>query len=109
MGSEGVGGMEIHHSDCHVSQSAVSWLCCVHRFCQESARSKSGLENTAAQQNQLWLADELFLELGVSTAQQFFLQSSTWHLMQKLGDVVETTEFFLLFLQTPLVFRILKA
>lgn len=104
MGSEGVGGTEIHHSDCHVSQSAVSWLCCVHRFCQESARSKSGLENTAAQQNQLWLADELFLELGVGTAQQFSLQSSTWHVKQKLGDVVETTEFFSSFPPNPFRF-----
>lgn len=51
-------------------------LGCVHRFCQASAGSKSGLQSAAALQNQLWLAEELFQHT------QHFSQppSSTCHL-----------------------------
>lgn len=61
-------------------------LCSVHRICQESARSKSALESTEAQLNQLQLAEELFPKQGYKSENftaQHFSQPSIPHLACK--------------------------
>lgn len=84
-------------------------LCCVHRTLPRASEIRnSGLESAAALQNQLWLAEQWGNQH--STALFFYSslhpspQSSTWHVKQKLGEIVATAPFFFSFLKRSQMF-----
>lgn len=103
MGSEGVGWTEIHHSDCHFSQSAVSRALLCTQALPRVSKIKIGPGKHSSSAKPTVAGRGAFLELGISTAQHFLQtpHSSTWHVKQKLGDIVETAEFFSFFSPLP--------
>lgn len=73
-------------------------LYCVHRLCQESARSKSGLESGSAKPTVAGRG--AFLKLGISTAQHF----SHLHPHSQSSTCSGDSAVFFFFFSFPLAF-----